>query len=276
MMNARASELNMKNTVFRNPTGAYDTENLTTAADLLLLLRTALSRKNFRDLMTTQFVVLTRAYGVQQTIVNQNQLIFTRSGDVTGGKSQYPAYTNPQSVVTLAVKDDFPVVALVLHATYDTLYTDTEAILQYGFDNFRRDVLVGKGVKVTSIEVEQQTVGLVAGETTYYVYPAREVYLTNIRFVSSPDLSLPLSAESIAGTASYEMADNTVIQVKLYPDRDYYRPRTLLSDLMTRLDENREIYLFIAFLLILEGLILLSFLFRAAGKAVRKIRKRVS
>ena len=51
-MNAKARELNMKNTYFTNPTGLYDSSQYTTAGDIAIMMRYALSNTTFKEIFS--------------------------------------------------------------------------------------------------------------------------------------------------------------------------------------------------------------------------------
>ena len=263
MMNARALELGMKNTTFINPTGAYDPGNVSTAGDLALLLKKALANPSFKAMMSVQFKPLDRDTGVQ-LVVNQNQLLFTQSEEVTGGKC---IISGPYSAVTLAEKNNLDLVSLVLRSNNDSVYFDSSTILKYGFDNFRRDILVRKGEKITDVDIDQQQVNLVAGETVYYVFPAGDIHISRIQFGLTPEIRLPLTKLTVAGIARYEFKDGTFMDVNLYPDKDYAAPRNLLSILWEKINANQDIFVLIIISLLLELIIL-------TRKMIRRIRLR--
>ena len=53
MMNKRAKELGAKNTHFVTPNGLHDDKHVTTAYDLAMIAKYAMTNKEFRKLVTT-------------------------------------------------------------------------------------------------------------------------------------------------------------------------------------------------------------------------------
>lgn len=271
IMNERAVELNMKNTVFENPTGAYSVNNVTTASDMAIFLKHVLANKSYRDLMLAQIKSLTRDTN-QQIIVNQNQLLFMQNEEVTGGKCMNPIYTSPLSAVTLATKNNMDLVAVILRSSSTEIFNDTLKILEYGYNYFKKDILISKNEKVTNIEVADQSIGLVADKTIYYVFPIGDIYISDISLTIKPDLMLPLTTSDLVGSAHYKLKNNSVIDVNLYPEKDYFINRGLISELFIKLEENRDIAIFVGLLIILEIIMIIFSSVRAIKRLLNKNR----
>ena len=88
MMNKKAKELGLTNTIFSNPNGLDDdTKNYSTAKDLAILYSYAYKNKTFRDIVGTKYYKTTsdlKSY----TWKNRNNLLFTYS-KANGGKTGY-------------------------------------------------------------------------------------------------------------------------------------------------------------------------------------------
>ena len=88
IMNKKAKELGLTNTIFSNPNGLDDdTKNYSTAKDLAILYSYAYKNKTFRDIVGTKYYKTTsdlKSY----TWKNRNNLLFTYD-KANGGKTGY-------------------------------------------------------------------------------------------------------------------------------------------------------------------------------------------
>lgn len=137
MMNARAAALGCTGTHFTNPHGLNDTDHYTTPQDMALIARAAFAN----DVVKT--VASTRTYSLPATKKNPSGLTVTMGhkmlnpGDsryypgIIGGKTGYTSKAG-NTLVTAAEKDGVRLIAVVMKSK-STHYTDTKALLDYGF-----------------------------------------------------------------------------------------------------------------------------------------------
>lgn len=147
LMTKRAKELGALNTNFVNPHGLHDANHYTTAYDMALIASYLTHVDYFLDIMkdTSYQIPATnknelRYLAQQHPMINpvKNPSLFRE--DVIGGKT---GYTNEarQTLVTMAKRGDTTLVAVVLKAEKNTVYTDTNALLDYGFNSFKNQTL---------------------------------------------------------------------------------------------------------------------------------------
>ena len=257
LMNDHAASLNMTNTVFTNPTGAYDENQYTTASDLAKLIRHALTTNpNFERVFSSQAKPW---FDEDKTLVltNLNDRFWSYDG-VDGGKVDYndPKY---QSVITSVTRNQQRLVCILLDAPAESMYSDSIKLLDYGFNNFRRGPLVYKGQPLDSITVEGHEVTLVAGSDVYYTYPVGDNYIQQIQYdLIESSMKLPLYKNTLMGNVKFTLTDGTVITVDLFPDREILPELTALEKAKKRLMEYPEIFYIIAGLCALEILLILS------------------
>jgi len=140
MMNQRAKDLGAENTNFVNPDGYPHNNHYTTARDLALITVEAMQNPEYREFdSTAQHTPETWRGGNIQSWTNGNHLIRTQSSyfydKAIGGKT---GYTNPArfTMVATAAHDDAELVAVALKTDANGRWTDTTAMLQYGFENY--------------------------------------------------------------------------------------------------------------------------------------------
>ncbi len=140
MMNKKAKEIGMKNTVFNNPHGLDEiTQNKSTAYDMALLSRYASKNEEY------QKIVGCKKYQVQTDKKsylwhNRNKLLNLYEY-ATGGKTGYTPSAGRTLVTTAQNKElSLTVVTLNDGNEYDT----HQALYQYGFENYKLYTILDK------------------------------------------------------------------------------------------------------------------------------------
>jgi D-alanyl-D-alanine carboxypeptidase (penicillin-binding protein 5/6) len=88
LMNKKAIEIGAHNTLFSNASGLPQGEQYTTAADLALIMKAALSYPVIREILGKRMYVIRTAGGRDILVENSNDLLW-RSDDMIGGKTGY-------------------------------------------------------------------------------------------------------------------------------------------------------------------------------------------
>lgn len=139
LMNARAKELGCKNTNFANPHGLNNSSHKTTPYDMALILRAALQNETFRKIDTTltyNFPATKNA--AARTITMGHKMMYPSDSryyeGIIGGKTGYTSLAG-NTLVTGAERNGVRLIAVVMKSS-STHYTDTKALLDYGFENY--------------------------------------------------------------------------------------------------------------------------------------------
>ena len=132
-MNARALELGMENTTFKNCTGLPAEGHLTCAYDIALMSRELiLNHPSIREFTTIWMDTLRN--GAFQ-LSNTNRLIFYYQG-ATGLKTGFTD-TALYCLSATAERDGMELIAVVMHApTSNDRFDSAKALLSYGFANY--------------------------------------------------------------------------------------------------------------------------------------------
>lgn len=143
-MTERAAGLGALNTNFTNPHGLYDIDHQTTAYDMGLITIALLKEPYFLDIMShytyiipeTNLVDETRYMSQSHKMLNPNKGTTNFREDVIAGK---PGYTSKSghTLVTVAKRDQQTLIAVTLNTDANHLYSDTNTLLDYGFDHFQ-------------------------------------------------------------------------------------------------------------------------------------------
>ncbi|MEG0874252.1 MAG: D-alanyl-D-alanine carboxypeptidase family protein [Clostridiales bacterium] len=151
MMNAKATELGMKNTHFMNCTGLHDENHYTTAHDLFTLACHAVEIPQLLALTSTQKHVFNLSTG-QVTLNCTNKVLDWYPG-ADGLKT---GFTTPAGhcLAATAVKDNMRLISIVLGcpAKYGH-YSETMKLLNYGFSKYALKDVVTANTTVATIDL---------------------------------------------------------------------------------------------------------------------------
>lgn len=158
LMNKKANELGCKNTHFSNPNGLHSDDHYTSAYDMALISREALTLPEFRAVTATkQYHVAPTNKKVARIWNNHHQMVYGykypqfQYDHCIGGKTGYTQKAG-NTLVTFAEKDGMTLIVVVMRATGQTVnmkqnqYTDTKRLFEYGFDNFTVHNLANLGI----------------------------------------------------------------------------------------------------------------------------------
>ncbi|MEE8719481.1 MAG: D-alanyl-D-alanine carboxypeptidase family protein [Coriobacteriales bacterium] len=142
MMNSRASELGMTDTLYTTPTGYIDDDH-TTPSDLVKLFRHAMGITQFRSIVGMKQVTLTVA-GVQRTLTNTDWLLDTYPGMI-GGKTGF-TYGANYCFVGACQRGGVTLYFCVLGSDSEqSRATDATSLLNWGFSQYPEHSLCQSG-----------------------------------------------------------------------------------------------------------------------------------
>lgn len=175
MMNSKAREIGMKNTVFKNPHGLDEvTENYSTAYDMALLSKYAFSNKIYRK------IVATKKYEVstgKKTYLwyNRNRLLDNYKY-CTGGKNGYTPSAG-KTLVSTASKGNLNLTIVSLND--GNSYINHQNLYENMFSKYHRYKIVDKDSFVVSKDFSHKNVYL---KKSFY-YPLMDSEINDIRTV---------------------------------------------------------------------------------------------
>lgn len=142
MMNQRAKELGCTNTHFVNANGLYDENHYTTARDLAIIAKAAFQNETFREVIKTPYYIVpkTNITDEERWLNNHHKMVLQGSEHYEGCLGGKTGYTEKagNTLVTYAERDGRKLVCVLLaDVNIVAQYTDTKALLDYGFDSFQ-------------------------------------------------------------------------------------------------------------------------------------------
>ena len=267
LMNKKAIELKMSDTHFTNATGLYNEQQYTSAYDIALLIRYAVTKySKFQKIFSSKAWPWSNNGKV---LINSNELFWSYEG-VDGGKTGYNDIER-QTAITTVTRNGQRLICIVLDSPKDSVYDDSIKLLDYGFENFRTGVLVSNGETIKSIPVGDEMLDLIALADYYYTYPIGEDYIKDFDISLRSNLEPPIRKNEILGTAKYTLDDGTVIQVNLYPGSELYSTMSWFSSLASKFSEYRDIVILVLILLAIEVFLLIIYTIRLIKKVFTKL-----
>ncbi len=142
LMNKKAEEIGMKNTIFYNPHGLEDNKgvgNLSTAYDMALLTRYAMQNKYYKEIVKTKSKTVKTNY---KTYVwnNKNKLLKTYEY-TTGGKTGFTKKAR-RTLVTTATKDNKNLIIVSLNDPND--FKDHKDYYESYFNKYNFETILDK------------------------------------------------------------------------------------------------------------------------------------
>lgn len=194
MMNAKAISLGCTDSHFNNPSGLNDPEHYTSAHDMALIAQAAFQNETFAQIASTLYYDLppTKRNPEGLRIYPGHQMIKKNSPNyypgAIGGKTGYTSLAG-NTLVTCARRDNMMLITVVLNG-HRTHYTDTRALLNFGFRNFRSLDISELDDTYTSIE----------NDLTIAELPTTDLSVITVQ--KDCRLSLPLNGEFSDTTSS--------------------------------------------------------------------------
>lgn len=142
MMNLKAKEIGMVNTIFNNPTGLDEEKgNYSTAYDMAILTSYAMKNKLYQKIVSTKKYKLETNKNVYSWI-NKNKLLNSYKY-TTGGKTGYTKKAK-RTLVTTASKDNLNLVVVTLNDGDD--WKDHKNLYEEAFQNYKNYEILKRGI----------------------------------------------------------------------------------------------------------------------------------
>ncbi len=275
LMNKKAADLGLNNTHFENPTGLLNENQYTTARDLAALVKYAITNPTFNSMFA--YRGMTWIDGDKYDyFINGNEM-FRLYDSTDGGKTGFN-HPSKHTAITTARENAQRLICIVLDTPQQSLYDDSIKLLDYGFEYYTSDILVFRNQTINkSLMVGNTEVNLVSNQDILYTHPIDDSIdvIKEIKFNVPEKITPPVTRETVIGTASYTLYDDTQINVPLYPDKAVHLQETPSSLFLNRLKENKDLYYLLLILIAMEALILIYHFIRLIRKLIMNLKHQV-
>ncbi|WMJ23741.1 D-alanyl-D-alanine carboxypeptidase family protein [Paludicola sp. MB14-C6] len=304
MMNKKAKEIGAKNTVFKNPHGLMAQGQVTTAYDLYLITKYALSLPMFEKICTTTSYQMpaTNKHSQPYNISHTNYML----SKVRGGSYYYPyakgikTGTLPEvgkNLISMASKDGYNYLLISLGAPEvdssgkplgkNGAFEDAQNLYKWALTSFKHQTIIKEGEVIEEAKVRlssgQDYVSLLAKNDVTALLPS-DVDATAIQKIPTilKDVRAPVKKGDVLGRLDLKLNDEIIQSVDLVAYQDIHRSLWKYSfDLVKRFLNNTivRVLLIILLLLVLIFLVLkaryrkLQRLRAARSRYIRKMQK---
>lgn len=208
MMNQKAKEIGMTNTIFHNSHGLDEvTQNYSTARDMALLSSYAYQLDEYRKISgTTKYVVK----GEEKTYLwyNRNKLLKSYEF-ATGGKTGYTPSAG-RTLVTTAAKENLNLTAVTLNDPNE--YVSHTNLYEYGFKNYQKYKIIDQH----NFYVDQNFYKDKIYINESFSYPLKESELDKVKTVVKLEKLTNYKNKEEVGEVIVSLSDEVIKTIPVY------------------------------------------------------------
>ena len=236
MMNDKAKELGMNDTTFKNCHGIDEDGHVTSAYDISLMSRELLLK--YPEITNYTTIYMDSLRGGESELVNTNKLIRNYAG-ATGlktGSTSLALFNLSAS----ATKEGLSLIGVIMKApSSKERFSCARKLLDYGFSNYKYEVLCLKDDFAKEIEIEKGLKGkveLVYDKTIGNITKVNET--TNIENITdiNKKITAPIKKGDVLGKIQFKKGDEVLGEVNLIAKDNVNRKDALntISDVFSR------------------------------------------
>jgi len=218
-MNERAKELGAVNSNFVNPHGLPHDDHFSTAYDVGLITRALLGNAFLRQVVSTaRYRVPWAGRTYDRIWHNTNRLLQLMPG-ADGVKTGWTRAAG-RCLAASATRQGWQLLAIVLNSP--DRYGETRALLEWGFANYQRVVVVERGLYLGSVRVirgDPPSVGAVAARELAWVAPQGRSLAVATSVLLPDYVRPPVLPGSVIGTLCVSIEKREVARVPLLADQ---------------------------------------------------------
>lgn len=221
LMNQKAKILGAENTSFKNTNGLPAAGHYTTARDLAVITRYALSNPVFQKIVRTRSIVIGSNKG-ERYLNNTNRLLW--SYDWIDGVKTGTTNEAGNCLVASATKNGRQLISVVLHS--ENRWSDSIKLMDYGFNCFELKEVFREGEALGSIAVMEGTernIQVVTQSAVEVVIPGGRPELLERKILMEKELTAPVLKGQKVGRVNILINGTVVGSSELVSDRDVKR-----------------------------------------------------
>lgn len=210
MMNKKAQDLGMNNSIFNNPSGLdQEKGNYSTAYDMAILMKYAYKNEKFREIIGTKKYKLTTNKNIY--LWNNKHKLLNSYKYATGGKTGFTEIAR-RTLITTASKDNLNLVVVTLNDGND--WQDHTNLFEYGFSNYNSYELVEKGVIQIYDEIYYKDYDLYTKNSFKYALTEEERKYIILKF--ELEKKRIIENESKVGVVKIVLMDEEIGQIDIF------------------------------------------------------------
>lgn len=219
VMNAKASELGMKNTFFINCNGLDAEGHVSTARDIAIMTYELLKHKKILEYTTIWTDTLRNG---KFNLANTNKLIrfYEGANGMKTGSTSKAGYC----LSATALRNDIQLIAVVLGSlsTKDR-FADASALLNHGFNNYKKHHLISNNDSVGEVIVingTKEKITAVAEADCDILIKSSEISELKDELILESSIHAPVAKGQVIGKIVYKAGEREVGHVNLISDTD--------------------------------------------------------
>ncbi len=216
MMNEKAKELGMNDTNFMNPHGFHEENHYSTASDLAKLVIYAMENETFREIVKVpRYEISATNLKEPRLIASTNDLLNSKDLFLYEGawiQKEYPGslgvktgYT-PEAghcLISYTRNNGMGLVVIALNGSANDNYTDIHTLLDYGFANYKLDLLEKSNEYIEDFIInDEESVPLITKDDVYVVTPITSDAITE-RKITLNDPIFPIKKGDTIGQLDF-------------------------------------------------------------------------
>ena len=218
-MNAKAKELGMNDTTFKNCHGIDEDGHVTSAYDIALMSRDLLTKHPSITKYTTIYMDSLR--DGKSSLVNTNKLVRNYKG-ATGlktGSTSVALYNLSAS----ATRNDLSLIAVIMKApTSPIRFAESQKLLDYGFNNFEYKKLANKNdlIKEISVDkgIENSVNAILENDSGVLIQKGQNKDIVqSVQLTDS--INAPVYAGQVLGDVTYSLNGNEIGKVNIVAEK---------------------------------------------------------
>ncbi|NLY30134.1 MAG: D-alanyl-D-alanine carboxypeptidase [Firmicutes bacterium] len=224
-MNKKAAFIGAHNTHFTNPHGLPDDNHYSTAYDMALITRYAMSIPQFAAIAGSQRQVISEPMSGQgagessRPIYNKNRLLWQYEG-ANGVKTGYTAAAG-RCLIASAARYGRQVIVVVLDAP--RMWEDAAALLTYGLEEFENLRVVEKGQTVGTIGVTQglsDIIPAVSAHDVWVTVAKSQGDIVEVDYIIHEGITAPIQKWAPVGRLLVKNGDDVLAEVPLLAGKE--------------------------------------------------------
>lgn len=233
MMNTKAKQLGMNDTIFKNCHGIDEDGHVTSAYDISLMSKELLN--NHPEITEYTTIWMDSIRDGQSELVNTNKLVRNYQG-ATGlktGSTSLALYNLSAS----ATRDGLSLIAVIMKApTTKIRFGEATKLLDYGFANYTSKSFGAKGDIIQTVNVNkgiEKTVNVVLEEEASVLIKKGDTGNITQNVVINENILAPIKQGDVLGKIEFKAGDEIIIEKNLVAEKDI--EKTTLWNITTNL-----------------------------------------
>jgi D-alanyl-D-alanine carboxypeptidase (penicillin-binding protein 5/6) len=224
-MNVRTAELGLTDSHWENPHGLDAENHLTSAYDLAMIAREAITIPFFNELIATdRWSLPWAANDSDRVLYNHNQFLTLYEG-ADGIKTGYTSLAG-NCLVASATRDGMRLIGVVMNCPDQTHYAQMTLLMDYGFENYEPLTLAKSGDVMGTVKINQGNLSEVEAVLTDDIVIAvanGETLTANPKPALPRTVDAPCNNDTQIGSVSYQDAEGNTVTAPLYLKIDVER-----------------------------------------------------